>query len=445
MYQSLKRFTIIYMCLLFFYGCESQNNKALVKKDLIITHTPFIPQKNEKLLDSLLSSNAFIKKIMEDENNAVQIIYTQIDRNQKNEPQFTNYTFHLDSNKYFYAASLVKLPSSILALQKMNGINELELKNNPIDLKTTMLTTADGPCQKNTLEDKWSFNQLPNLDTYIRRMLLVSDDDAFSRTYEFLTSDYIHQQLKSYGFPNIRIWHRFDPTCKGQDNFKFNSIQFINRKTKAPYLQLASDSKLQLEHPLGKVYYGKSQMIGEKLESTAKYFSTMNFMSLQNTHDILRNIMFHEYLSKDQQFNISQIQINYIRKLLAMYPTEAQFPNYQLPNYFDAYTKYLLYGNLPEAKINPNLRIFNKVGFSYGWVSDIAYFCDFENQTEFMLSAVIYANKDGIMGDGNYEYKTIAYPFMKQLGEVIYKYELKRKNNFIPQLQYLKQDFNERD
>jgi hypothetical protein len=34
---------------------------------------------------------------------------------------------------------------------------------------------------------------------------------------------------------------------------------------------------------------------------------------------------------------------------------------------------------------------------------------------------------------------------MKQLGELIYNYELKRKNNFIPQLNYLKQDFNERD
>ncbi len=453
MYPLLKRFIIICFSLFLFYSCDAHTANTASKKNNVESNPSTVTnekdttltKKNEKVLDSLLRSNAFIKKIIEDESNAVQIIYTQIDRNNKNEPHFTSYTYHLDSNGYFYAASLVKLPSSILALQKMNEINHLELKKNPISIKTTMLSNADGPCQKNTIEDKLSFNQLPNLDSYIRRMLLVSDDDAFSRTYEFLTSDYIHRNLKNYGFPSIRIWHRFDPACKGIDNFKFNSIQFINNKTENPYVQLASQSKIKLEHPLGKIYYGKSQMISEKLESNAKNFSSMNFMSLQNTHDILRRVMFHEFLPKAQQFKISQQQIDYLRKLLAMYPTEAKYPNYQLPDYFDAYTKYLLYGNLPDAKINPNLRIFNKVGFSYGWVSDIAYFCDFENQTEFMLSAVIYANKDGIMGDGNYEYKTIAYPFMKQLGEVIYNYELKRKNKYISQLQYLKQDFNERD
>jgi hypothetical protein len=445
MNAQLKRFTIICFYMLSFFSCDSQISNSTVHSDIVKNTNTSIQKKDGKLLDSLLLSNPFIKKIIEDESTAVQIIYTQIDRNEQNQPQFTNYTFHLDSSKYFYAASLVKLPSAILALQKMNEINSLELKDYPIDIKTTMLTNADGPCQKNTTVDKLSFDQLPNLDSYIRRMLLVSDDDAFSRTYEFLTSDYIHKNLKIYGFPNIRIWHRFDPACKGQDNFKFNSIQFINSMTNATYTQSASTSKLKLEHPLGKVYYGKSQMIGEKLESQAKYFSTMNFMSLKNTHDLLKNVMFHEYLPKEKQFKISQTQIDYLRKLLAMYPTEANYPKYQLPDYFNAYTKYLLYGNLPEAKINPNLRIFNKVGFSYGWVSDIAYFCDFENQTEFMLSAVIYANKDGIMGDGNYEYKTIAYPFMKVLGEVIYTYELKRKKTFFPDLSYLKQNFNERD
>jgi hypothetical protein len=449
MHTILNKTYLILIVLLWATSCEAAQNNAVLdkpKSKQTITETKSPKDsilKNKFLLDSLIASHAFIKKIAEDKHCAVQIIYTQIDRNSKNEPQFTNYTYHLDSSKYFYAASLVKLPASILTLQKLNEIN----KSNPIpiNIKTTMLTNASGSCQKNTYEDKLSFNQLPNLDSYIRRMLLVSDDDAFSRTYEFLTSDYIHKHLKDYGFPNIRIWHRFDPACKGQDNFKFNPITFKSEDKKLLYEQKSSDSKLKLEHPFGKITYGLSNYVGENLMQNPKNFTTMNFMSLQNTHDILKNMMFHEYLPKEKQFKISQTQIDNLRKLLAMYPTEAKYPNYQLPDYFDAYTKYLLYGNLPEAKINPNLRIFNKVGFSYGWVSDIAYFCDFENQTEFMLSAVIYANKDDIMGDGNYEYKTIAYPFMKQLGEVIYNYELKRKNNFIPQLNYLKQDFNERD
>jgi hypothetical protein len=422
-------------------ACQNNTSKPTLKvKKLDLTQT----SASKFNFDSLLFTNPFIKQTCLDSNKAVQIIYTQINRDQNNQPSFKNYTYHLDSSKYFYAASLVKLPSAILALQKMNEINQLDLKKKPIEIKTTMLTNANGPCQKNVISDPLSFNQLPNLDTYIRRMLLVSDDEAFSRVFEFLTSDYIHTQLEDYGFPDIRIWHRFDPLCKGKDNDQFNSIQFINSEMNAPYTQLASASAIRLKHPLGKIYYGKSQMIGEKMESGAKNFSSMNFMSLQNTHEILRRIMFDEYLKPNERFNIKNDQIVYLRKLLAMYPSEAKFPNYQKNQYFDAYTKYLFYGNLPEAKINPQLRIFNKVGFSYGWVSDIAYFCDFETKTEFMLSAVIYTNEDGIMGDGNYEYKTVAYPFMKALGEWIYNYELKRKKTQIPDLKYLHQTFNEK-
>ena len=51
-----------------------------------------------------------------------------------------------------------------------------------------------------------------------------------------------------------------------------------------------------------------------------------------------------------------------------------------------------------------------------------------------MLSAVINTNTDAIYNDGKYEYKTIGYPFMKELGQMIYKHELKRNRKFRPDL-----------
>jgi disulfide oxidoreductase YuzD len=47
----------------------------------------------------------------------LQVIYTQIDRNENNEPEFKDFTIKLDDEKYFYPASTVKLPTSILALE----------------------------------------------------------------------------------------------------------------------------------------------------------------------------------------------------------------------------------------------------------------------------------------------------------------------------------------
>ena len=64
-----------------------------------------------------------------------------------------------------------------------------------------------------------------------------------------------------------------------------------------------------------------------------------------------------------------------------------------------------------------NIRIFNKLGDAYGQMIDVAYVVDFEKRIEFFLSAIIYCNSDGILNDDKYDYKTIGFPFMKNLGK----------------------------
>ena len=74
------------------------------------------------------------------------------------------------------------------------------------------------------------------------------------------------------------------------------------------------------------------------------------------------------------------------------------------------------------------------MGDAYGYLIDNSYIVDFENGVEFMLSAVILSNTDGIYNDSKYDYKTLGYPFMKNLGQLIYQYELKRKKVHKPEL-----------
>ena len=117
-----------------------------------------------------------------------------------------------------------------------------------------------------------------------------------------------------------------------------------------------------------------------------------------------------------------------------MYPRESTYPNYNKKNYGDSYKKYFMYGTLQNNIDSDTLRIFNIVGQSYGYISDCAYICDFKNNVEFILSAVIYVNKDGIINDGKYEYKEIGLPFLCNLGRVIHYYEISRKKDVIPDL-----------
>lgn len=55
-----------------------------------------------------------------------------------------------------------------------------------------------------------------------------------------------------------------------------------------------------------------------------------------------------------------------------------------------------------------------------------------------MLSAVILCNEDQIFNDSKYDYDTIGFPFMKNLGELVYQYEANRTKKHLPNLSKFK-------
>jgi hypothetical protein len=95
--------------------------------------------------------------------------------------------------------------------------------------------------------------------------------------------------------------------------------------------------------------------------------------------------------------------------------------------YKEFMTNYLYYGAQKKAVKNPDLEIYNIVGQSYGFLSDISYFQDSKNNVEFFLSAVIYTNTAEVVGNGGYQYETIGFPFLQELGKTIYNFEVKNQ------------------
>ena len=51
-----------------------------------------------------------------------------------------------------------------------------------------------------------------------------------------------------------------------------------------------------------------------------------------------------------------------------------------------------------------------------------------------MLTATLYVNSDGILNDDKYDYEETGWPFMKELGQTIYQYELERTRKYEPDL-----------
>lgn len=392
-------------------------------------------QPDTVLLQKLLESrpDLFSGILNHPTHNEIQVLYTQIDRDENNVPHFTSYSYRLNPNRYFYPASTVKLPTAIFALEKLN---KLDIKG--LDVKTKMVTDSAFAGQTFVDRDSTVKNGLPSIENYIKKILLVSSNDAYNRLYEFVGRAEINEKLKKYQLNGTRIVGRLAIGDGGESARHTNPIDFY-KGDKLIYHQPdqfdANDYPMHLDNMMqGNGYIdGKGKLVMKPFDFTEK-----NVYPIADQQMVLRRLLFPETFPQDQRFNLTDDQYKLIYRYMSMFPTESRYPTYSPPAYYPAFCKWLFYGGDSLAVINPNIRIFNKIGDSYGYDIDNAYIVDFQHNVEFMITAVVQSNEDGIYNDDKYEYKTVCLPFMKNLAQVIYELELKRERKYPPDLSKFK-------
>ncbi|HXB43666.1 MAG TPA: serine hydrolase [Puia sp.] len=356
----------------------------------------------------------------------VQIIYTQINRDAHNRPSFKNYYFNLNDNTYFYPASTVKMPVSLLALQKLH-----ELDIPALDLNSTMITESAYSGETSVLNDPTTPDGRPTIAQYIKKIFLVSDNDAFNRLYEFLGPDYINGRLVKMGYEDAEIIHRLQIPLTPDENLHCNPINFFDSNGKLIYTQAMQSCQRKLSQRsdfIGNAYIQNNALIKGPMD-----FSRKNRLKLMDLHNILISIIFPDAVPKSKRFILDDNDYKFLYKYMSQYPGETKYPSYDTLANRDAYCKFLYWG-ADTGRLPKDLRIFNKVGDAYGFLTDVSYFVDFNKKTEFFLSATIYCNKDGVLNDDKYDYEDVGYPFMKQLGRTIYAYEASRDKQFLPDL-----------
>ena len=394
------------------------------------TDTTFL----KKLMES--KPELFAKILNHPNKNEVQIMYTQVNRDKNNKPSFKTFSYNLNAKRYFYPASTVKLAGVIFALEK---VNELTAKG--ITANLTMLTDSSFKGQTKVLKDESAANGKPSLAHYIKKVLLTSDNDAFNRLFEFIGRAEINAKLKKYEMNESRILNRLAIGDGGEAARNTNPIDFYDGN-KLIYHQDAQYDAKDYPLELTNLIVGKGYMdSNEKLVNEPYSFANKNVFTIADQQSLMKRLVAPEAFAAKQRFNLTADDYKLIYTYMSKLPTESDYPKYDAKEFWPTYAKMLYYGRDKNAVLDPNIRIFNKYGDSYGFIIDNSYFVDFKNKVEFFLTAVVQSNEDGIYNDGKYEYETVCYPFMKNIGEEIYKYELNRAKKQSPDLSRFKMDY----
>lgn len=364
----------------------------------------------------------------------VQIIYTQIDRDAQNKPHFRTYTYGgANLRRYFYPASTVKLPAAVLALEKLRN---LRARYPALTPESPLRIDSAFAGQTRVVRDSTSATGWASIAHYIRKVLLVSDNDAYNRLYEFIGPGALNGELRRRGHRRVRLMHRLSVGDQEPGSRHTNPMVFFaDSSLKTPiYQQKAgffAGNWPQLKLKGEKI--GRGYMQGDKMVEQPLDFSTKNYISLASLQDVLRAVLFPESLPAKRRFQLGDVDYQFLMRYMSMLPRESEAPCYDSLEYPDNYAKFLLASG-PAGPLPPGVRIFNKIGQAYGFLIDNAYIMDEARGVEFLLSAVIYTNADGILNDDQYEYDAIGFPFMRDLGQAVYQYELKRPRRYRPDL-----------
>ena len=348
---------------------------------------------------ALASKNEKITRVMDDlEKHEIQVRYTQIDR-KGDSIIFTDFDFQVDQNNYFYPASTVKFPAAVATLEKINTIDSLSMATR---------FYVEGDSVETTFAKA------------ISEIFAVSDNAANNRLVEFLGQDDLNRRISEKGVGPIRVAHRLSTT-------QADALQT------APLVIYINDSTMGIGQPiesaplqplqLNKLKKGIGFYASDSLYNVPFDFSLKNYYPITTQHEVLKRIIFPEAFPKNERFQLSDSQLDYLHQTMYTLPGDL---GYDSEEYYDSYVKFLLFGDTTEP-MPEYIKIYNKVGYAYGTLTDCAYILDTKNKIDFMVTATILVNEDGIFNDDAYEYDEVGIPFLAQLGRELYTLELDRK------------------
>jgi len=352
------------------------------------------------LQNVLSSQNPNIKRVMDDVDKfEVQIRFTQVHR-QNDSIVFTDYDFQVHDQNYFYPASTVKFPAAVAALEKLNEIDTLD-RNTRFYIEGDSVETTFAKA--------------------ISEIFAVSDNHANNRLVEFLGQDELNSRMENRGVSPIRIAHRLG--FHSDDTATIPLVIYLNDSTTANYAGTVNKAPQPLT--LNKIKKGIGFYEEDSLMQQPFDFSLKNHYPISTQHGLLKRIIFPEKFQPEERFNLSQEQREFLLEAMHTLPKKV---GYDPVEYYDGYCKFFMYGDTKDD-IPGHIKIYNKVGWAYGTLTDCAYIKDEKNDVEFLLTATLLVNKNGIFNDDTYEFDEVGIPFLAELGRQLYDYELNQKKN----------------
>lgn len=319
-----------------------------------------------------------------------------------------------DPQQYFYPASAVKLGAAVatvLELQRRAAAGESACD---LDAAWTIAPRFPG-------ERMEPVGPIP-IRRDLRQMLVVSDNAAFNHCYEFVGPLRLNELLWEAGFVSARIWHRLDEPHPLTENRMTRAVTLRrgdaeNAIAARDDLRAFAEGRTFANTAFTELDVGRGHLRGGEVVAEPMSFAQKNAIALVDLQALLAAVVRPEIDTGRRGFPELGVGARaFLVESLGMLPRECDAPQYAAKDYPDDYCKWVLAGArrvVPAAELVD----YSKTGQAYGFTIENAFLEDRRSGRGFFVAAVLYTNADGVVGDDQYEYATVAVPFLADLGE----------------------------
>jgi hypothetical protein len=238
---------------------------------------------------------------------------------------------------------------------------------------------------------------------------VISDNDAYNRLFEFIGPEELAARLDGYGLERARIVHHLG---RGEHD-----------ESPAPSFELRGSGRTVsvarrvdfVVGPARTAFVGSAwvEPDGRRIDGPVD-FGEKNRIELRGLQDLLVAVLRPE-LSDLTPPRWSSADRSELVAILGRLPSELIG---QPAPALDATHKPLqaaIAAALPEHVV----RVYGKGGRAYGFAVENAYVVDETSHRAVFVAATIYANDNETLNDDQYEYETLADPFIEALGRFV--------------------------
>jgi hypothetical protein len=320
--------------------------------------------------------------------------------------------FRVDA-EYFYPASAIKLCAAVAAVATMR---ELIAAGHRVTLDAPLLFHALLPGERPASGDGDPRSRI-TLARLLRQMLIVSSNDAFNRLYDFTGHQALHEVLWAAGLRDTFLFHRLS-IRRSEEEQRMSPRIDVETRGGVTTIPPRNSALALAPRPLPGLDIGLRHIDARRMIATPMSFARKNRMSLVDLQNLMIMVMRPDIPLGLPGFALHRKDRAFLQQAMREPPAESRDPVFP-PEDHDILRFKPVLGGLTRVASMERWAVWNKAGTAYGFRIENAYVVDQQRERAMFFTVAIYANADGVLNDDEYDYDTVADPFIHDLAEAV--------------------------